>query len=208
MLKFFRPVRRGFTALLTAIGAVFLLVTLTPINRWCATTLAGPWNDPSGDVLIVLGGSNLDYGLIGGSTYWRGIYACLYFRQYRYRQIVVSGGPSGADSSAMALQRFLVSQGIPAGVIRVEPDSASTHENAEFTANLLKNTPGRKLLLTSDFHMYRASRAFARAGLDVAGVPFPDVLKRQNVWLARWPAFLDLIQEGAKIAYYCARGWI
>jgi uncharacterized SAM-binding protein YcdF (DUF218 family) len=208
MSRFFRLLRRAAVSLLAAIGALFLFATFTPIDKWWAAALAGTWHDPAGDILIVLGGSNLDYGTIGGSTYWRGVYTVLCYKQCRYGRIVATGGPPGENSSALALRRFLVSQGIPSSVIQVESDSNSTRENALFTAKLLKNTPGRKLLLTSDFHMYRASRAFRKAGLEVFTVPFPDVGKRELQWLARWPAFLDLLDETAKIAYYRARGWI
>jgi hypothetical protein len=56
--------------------------------------------------------------------------------------------------------------------------------------------------------MYRAQRAFKKAGLDVLPRPFPDVRKRAQAPLGRWEAFLDLTKETAKIAYYYLRGWI
>lgn len=136
------------------------------------------------------------------------MYAALYYRQARYSQIVLSGGPPGDSSAALALRQFLLVQGVPEEVIRLEGASRNTRENALFTAELLRNTPGRKLLLTSDYHMYRAARAFERAGLEVATLPFPDVRKRVGSWRARWPAFLDLADESLKIGYYFVRGWI
>lgn len=194
--------------ILASVGALFLLATVTPVDYWWATALSEDWNDPPGDVLIVLGGSTLDYGMVGGSSYWRGVYAALCYRQAAYRTIVVSGGPEGGSSAAMALRQFLVGQGVPEEVIQLEDRSTSTRENALYTAELLRPTPGRKMLLTSDYHMYRAVRAFRKAGLDVVSLPFPDVRKRVNSWRGRWPAFLDLVQETAKIGYYYARGWI
>ena len=199
---------RTSTRLLTAVGALFVLATVTPIDYWWATALSDNWNDPPGDVLIVLGGSTLDYGLVGGSSYWRGVYATLCYRQAGYSRIILSGGPPGESSAALALRQFLVGQGVPERVIQVEDRSSTTRENALYTAELLRGVPGRKLLLTSDYHMYRAIRSFRKAGLDVASLPFPDVRKRVNSWLGRWPAFIDLVQETAKIGYYRARGWI
>jgi uncharacterized SAM-binding protein YcdF (DUF218 family) len=84
----------------------------------------------------------------------------------------------------------------------------STHENALRVAELLARVPGRKILLTSDYHMFRAYRAFKKSGLDVLPRPFPDVRKRADGWTGRWPAFLDLILETTKIGYYRVRGWI
>jgi uncharacterized SAM-binding protein YcdF (DUF218 family) len=98
--------------------------------------------------------------------------------------------------------------GIPADAIAIESESRNTRENAVNTARLLGHVPGRKVLLTSDFHMFRARRAFLKAGLDVSSRPFPDVIKRAQRWRGRWGCFLDLIEETAKIAYYFIRGWI
>jgi uncharacterized SAM-binding protein YcdF (DUF218 family) len=194
--------------LLACIGALFVLATVTPIDFWWATALSDRWNDPPGDVLIVLGGSTIDYGLVGGSSYWRGVYAVLCYRQAHYRRVVVSGGPPGNSSAAMALRQFLSAQGVPEQVIQLEDRSTTTRENALFTAELLRGAGGRKLLLTSDYHMYRAHRAFASAGLDVIPVPFPDAIKRAQQPLQRWQVMLDLVWETAKIAYYYAHGWI
>ena len=208
MLKPLQLLWRAAVRVSATVGALFLLATITPIDYWWATALSENWNDPPGDVLIVLGGSTLDYGLVGGSTYWRAVYATLTYRQAAYRTILVSGGPEGQSSAAAALRQFLVGQGVPSRIIQLEDRSTSTRENALFASEILRGTPGRKMLLTSDYHMYRAVRAFRKAGLDVASLPFPDVRKRVNSWRGRWPAFLDLGQETVKIVYYYARGWI
>ena len=208
MMNVCRSLWRVSVRLMAAIGALFVLVTITPVDKWWASALSCDWNTPRGDVLIVLGGSTLDYGMVGGSTYWRGVYAVLCYREARYGQVVLSGGPESSESAALALRRFVLSQGVPEKVIRVESRSNSTRENALFTAALLRDTPGRKLLLTSEYHMFRASRAFRKAGLDVLTLPFPDVQKRATLWRGRWPAFLDLVLETVKIVYYRIRGWI
>ena len=72
----------------------------------------------------------------------------------------------------------------------------------------MRSERGRKVLLTSDYHMFRACRAFRKAGLEVAPRPFPDAGKRAANWLGRWPAFLDEVVETLKIGYYFVRGAI
>ena len=64
------------------------------------------------------------------------------------------------------------------------------------------------MLLTSDYHMLRAKRAFLKLGVVVQPRPIPDALKRATNWQGRWPVFLDLVSETTKILYYRARGWI
>lgn len=194
--------------ILAALGLLLLLVTFTPLDFWWATWLAGPWNGPTGDVLIVLGGSVLDDGTIGLSSYWRAVYGARAWREGGFKAIVLSGGGPPRGSAAEAMRDFLVAQGVPREVIRLETQSRSTRENAVFAKPILDGMPGRKVLLTSDFHMYRAERAFKKVGVDVLPRPFPDVRKRVQRPLGRWEAFLDLAQETAKIADYYLRGWI
>lgn len=190
------------------VGVLVVVVSLTPLVHWWATALAGPWQAPAGDVLIVLGGSLQDYGTVGGSSYWRAIYAERAWRAGGFREIVISGGEQADGNVAEAVRSFLVCQGVPPDAVRVEAASHSTRENAVNTARLLSRTPGRKVLLTSDYHMFRAIGSFRKAGLEIQSWPYPDVRKRGTRWHGRWPAFLDLVQEAAKIAYYYAQDWI
>ena len=97
---------------------------------------------------------------------------------------------------------------MPREAIQIETLSMSTHENAMRVAELLTQVRGRKVLLTSDYHMFRAYHAFKKAGLEVLPRPFPDARKRAVGWAGRWPVFLDLVMETAKIGYYRVRGWI
>lgn len=193
---------------LAAVGLLFVLVTVTPLDAWILHGLCPQWNDPHGEVLIVLGADSLP-DMIGLSTYWRCVYAVRVWRQGGFQRIVVSGGgPPGGAAIADQMRNFVVSQGVPADRIMVERESRDTHENALFTTKLLVGTPGRKVLLTSDFHTFRASRAFRKAGLNVQTRPIPDVAKLVDRWLYRWNLFVDLTTETVKAAYYFARGWI
>jgi uncharacterized SAM-binding protein YcdF (DUF218 family) len=200
-------VLRILSSSLAGLGLLVVLVTVTPLVSWWAGVLAGPWEDPKGDVLIVLGGSLLADGVMGPSSYWRSTYAVLAWREGSFHELVVSGGPPG-KSIAEPMRAFLECRGVPRSAIAIETRSRSTHENALYVTELLARVPGRKVLLTSDYHMFRAHRAFKKAGLDVLPRPFPDARKRASDWTGRWPAFLDLVVETMKIGYYYVRGWI
>ncbi len=193
---------------LALVSLVVVAVTFTPLDAWWANELAGGWNDPPGDVLIVLGGAqDSTDGIIAWDSYVRSVYAVREYRKQKFPLIVLSGG--GAPISvASAMSSFLQAQGIPATVLRLEEQSRSTRENAQFTAQLLSSVPGRKVLLTSDYHVYRALRAFHKVGVEASPRPIPDVVKRAGAVRGRWPAFLDLIEEDLKIGYYWVRGWI
>ncbi|HLK17566.1 MAG TPA: YdcF family protein [Bryobacteraceae bacterium] len=193
---------------LAALGLLMVFVTVTPIEGWWIQWLAGPWNDPQGDVLVVLGAGSVR-DVIDWSSYWRSVYAVRSWREGGFHQVLVSGGSLGGETPAAERMRdFMVSQGVPASAIQVEGDSHSTHENALRSKALLDKLPGRKVLLTSDYHMFRAVRVFHKAGIDIAPRPLPDAAKRINSWPYRWPVFWGLCLETTKIVYYYARGWI
>jgi uncharacterized SAM-binding protein YcdF (DUF218 family) len=106
------------------------------------------------------------------------------------------------------MKDFLISGGVPASAIVVEGRSRSTRENALYTKPILTALPGRKVLLTSDYHMFRARLVFRKVGIEVIGRPIPDVRKRAVHLSGRWGAFLDLCVETIKLGGYAVRGWI
>jgi uncharacterized SAM-binding protein YcdF (DUF218 family) len=198
-----RRLLRTLIYLLACLGGLVALITIAP-PRWYVNLLAGPWPAPRGAVLIVLGGDVMDNGMLGPTSYWRSLLAVLTWRDYSFRQVVLSGDLRATQP----MRDFLVCQGVPAGAILMEDRSTSTHENALFTARLVRDVPGPYVLLTSDYHMFRAHRAFAKAGLAVTPTPFADVLKTFGDPRLRWTGFVVLVSETVKIGYYWARGWI
>ena len=192
---------------LAALGALLLLISLTPIAVWCARKLAGPWDDPRGDILVVLGGGMLGDGTLGQGSLLRAQYAVRAYREGGFRLIVITGGGSPVPVSA-AMADYLLYQGVPKEAVLLETGSQSTRENALFSKRILDGLAGRKVLLTSDYHMFRAIRAFRHAGIQIEPRPVPDAIKRAQTVLGRWPAFLDVATEPAKIAWYFLRGWI
>jgi uncharacterized SAM-binding protein YcdF (DUF218 family) len=200
-------IRRIVTGCLAALGLLVVLVTATPLVSWISVWLAGPWNNPHGDLLVVLSGSSLEDGTIGLSSYWRCVYAVWAFREGGFRQILITGGGSGGTPIAVTMQRLIVFLGVPADSITVETSSTSTRENALRSVPIIERMPGKKVLLTSDYHMFRALRVFHKAGLDLKGWPYPDTGKMAATWSGRWPAFLQVMLELTKIVYYQVHGW-
>jgi uncharacterized SAM-binding protein YcdF (DUF218 family) len=193
---------RRLRALLAGLGTLVMLVTITPLTGWWGRLLSGHFNDPSGDLLVILASDDLPDGIPGVASYWRAVYGARAWHQGGFRQIVVSGRP------AASIRDFLVAEGVPMTAILLEARSNSTRENALNAKPLLDASPGRKVLLTSDYHMFRALGTFRKAGATLAPRPIPDIEKRVARWSGRWGAFLDLWVETLKIAGYYVRGWI
>jgi uncharacterized SAM-binding protein YcdF (DUF218 family) len=188
---------------MAAIGAVLVLITFTPGLRLWISILSRRPPDGKGRVLIVLGGDMLTPEIVGVTTYRRTVFALFCWREGHYETLVLSG-----QNLAIPMRGLITFYGIPREAILIESRSQNTHENALFTAQLLRDDPREKVLITSDYHMFRASRAFRRAGLNVAPLPFPDAGNRIHHRVERWPVFCVLMAETAGIAYHTLRGWI
>ena len=200
-----KAVRAGFRwlrNLLAAIGLVTVVVTVTPFVSWWARAYAGSIEQPKGDVLILLSAAADDNSGISYSSYWRARQTLLAWQTGGFKKIVVSGG------GGPGILNFLRSEGIPRDVIVAEWGSKSTRENGIATARLIEGMPGTKVLVTSDFHMYRALRVFRKLNIQVTPMAVPDVLHSTEHWNGRFQAFETMLVESAKILDYAVRGWI
>src|SRR5262249_46297521 len=142
-----------------------LIVTVTPLTGWVGHKMSGGFDDPDGDVLIVLGGAGVQDGILGHDSYLRAEYAVRAWRSGHFKQVLITGG--GNQPAAPGIRDLMVFQGVPANLITVEAASSSTRENALFSRDALRAMPGTRVLLTSDFHIFRATRVFRRAGIEV-----------------------------------------
>ncbi|KMO43805.1 hypothetical protein VQ03_06955 [Methylobacterium tarhaniae] len=98
-------------------------------------------------------------------------------RRYPKATLVFAGGSGrltgdGAVSESAVLRRHAASLGVPPERITYDDRSRNTHENAAFSAELVKPKPGERwLLVTSAWHMPRAMGCFRRAGFTVTAYP-------------------------------------
>ncbi len=192
----------------TALGVLLVVVMTTPLVYVWAHHLSGPLSPKDGKTLIVLGAAYDDEeGNLAYSSYWRAHYAVIAWRLGHFSRVIVSGG-LGPQPASKSMAEYMEHNGISKELITVEGRSSSTHENALYTAKLLGGDTDGLVLLTSDFHMWRAQRAFLKAGLKTESWPVPDAVKRSEHWPGRWGSFQDLVVESVKIAGYKVRGWI
>jgi uncharacterized SAM-binding protein YcdF (DUF218 family) len=193
-----------------ALGTLLLIITFTPLVPWTAALLATDGDDRDGDVLIVLNGATVTLsGLpsgeaLGLNSYWRTLYAVHAWRRGHFRAILLSGA-----GTRETIKPLLIAYGVPESAIMIEDRSTNTRESALFAGPVLQNSRNERLvLLTSDYHSFRAARCFARANITVHSRPCPDVLKAANSRVQRWQCAWTLAVELAKIGYYWARDWI
>ncbi len=182
--------KRMMLYILTPIIVFFLVVELIIFSAF----FEKPKEEPS--YIVVLGTTVYEHG------------PCYLLRQrlkeaakwaeaYENAQIVVTGGQGETEpfTEGSEMKRYLVEElGIPEDRIIVEEASINTFENMTFTGKILEkedaqfsyeNTP--ILVVTNNFHMYRAMQIAKKAGFEsVSGAPsgtyiflFPHYMVRE-----------------------------
>jgi len=184
---------------LLALAAFWLWLCCTPaFALWLQRCLESQYppqpaaSYAKADAIVVLGGGVVPSSKINWRTDETGVLATRIgfglqlYRDGRAPIILLSGGEHEAEQMAQALRQ----QGVPASALRTEQLSMTTHENALYSAIILKREHRRSILLvTSPMHMPRAAASFRRQGLSVIPAPALDPtaypLKMPRGW---WPA--------------------
>jgi len=193
---------RWLYRLAASLGLLFILVTATPVLKYWTDALSAPWGDANGDVMILLGAGSTAPDIISIGSYWRCVHAVTLWHSAHFRQVIISG----KEESGL-MRNFLLLNGVPAQAITLENRATSTRENALYVAELLQLGSQRVVLVTSDYHMGRALRAFREAGVEASAFPLPDAHKRFSDPQQRWDIFCLLALETGKTLYYRVRGW-
>lgn len=137
----------------------------------------------SADVIIVLG-ARVYPDRLSTSLKARLDIGLKLFRDGLAQQIIVSGG-QGADeptSEALAMQEYLLAQGVNPRAIHLEQNSYSTYDNLRFSQQImLEQGFGSALLVTSDYHVLRSRLIAWRLGIvstsAAAPLPVPATLR-------------------------------
>lgn len=184
------------------IGA--LVVLLVAGNRYVALGLVRslewrtfpPAEDVTAEAIVVLGGGTeliaeprpiVEVNGAGD----RVLYAAELYRRGAAPLIVASGGrvalfETGDSTPAEEMLFLLEFVGVPREAIMLEANSQNTHENALFSAEILKERGVQRILLvTSALHMPRALPLFEAQGLQVIPAP-ADYILSQPQWEQLW----------------------
>ena len=179
------------------LGAATIVAVLVGVGHWL--DLSDPLAHT--DAIVAISG---DTGARAESAIalWKEGYAPL---------LIFSGGSSDPQSVASAelMKRSAVAAGVPASAIVVEGTSATTEENAQRVAELMKSRGLRSaILVTSPYHQRRAAilfeREFDRAALSFRNHPADDPDWDATLWWTREPSrsltLVELAKLGALVA--------
>ena len=171
------------------ISSFILLMVFS--NTWLSSIVQYPLHAPpmpmkadeQYELGIVLGGMT-SYDRVNKEGHFnmssdRFIQVALLYKKGHIKKILASGGQNGLfleDNFREAdfIAKNLVELGIPVSDILVENQSRNTIENATFSKRLINQFGGLKskaVLITSAFHIPRATETFEQAGIPVR--PYP-----------------------------------
>ena len=167
----------GLLALLW-LGAWSLPVASHYLRGWLEAPYpaVAPAKLPQAQVIVVLGGGIRppEHGQTlpdlnsAADRVW---HAARLFHAGKAPLLVLSGGSNpavSASSEALAMRGLLTDMGVPDTALLLEEHSRNTRQNAQFTADLLRQRGvSRILLVTSALHMRRALSLFEAQGLTV-----------------------------------------
>ena len=168
----------GFARITTRVFTAVLIIGLLVVGITEAIIIHASFGNPDEQVeyMVVLGAKvNRDGPSV--SLWDRICRAYTYMEEHPDVIAVVSGG-QGTDepiTEAECMYRELVNLGIDPKRIWVEDEATSTWENLNFTLDLIEEKTGQRPaklgVLSSEYHLFRAS-LFARAcQVDFAGIP-------------------------------------
>lgn len=152
-------------------GIVYSLLVLTLIYSGTKQT---PSSTP--DTVLILGaqvkGSNKEHAYPSTSLKERLDSAIPYLNKYKETKVIVCGGKGAdePDSEANVMANYLIENGIASDRIIKEDTSTRTKENIQNA--LKKGNLGNTVIVTSNFHTYRALLLAKRLGIkEVSGLP-------------------------------------
>lgn len=157
---------------------------IAPLIFGCVLFACGAKDNADGsEKAIIVLGCGIDGEQVSPKLARRLDKAIEYFNEHPDKPVIVSGGQGAQEDipESTAMKRYLVSKGVPDGMIIEESNSTSTFENFEFSKDIADTLPGgdRIVFVTSRFHIYRASRYAAGAGFEAhhigARVPFYEL---------------------------------
>lgn len=132
--------------------------------------------DTESDYVIVLGAG------VNGNTPSRSLRERLlsaqdYLTNHPDTTAILSGGKGDNENITEALCMFnwLTENGIPAEQLRMEDQATTTEENIRYSLDLIEAETGVRptkcAVLSSSYHLYRASLLAQKEGLEMLGVP-------------------------------------
>lgn len=172
------PVFPGWVPPVRMIFTVCLCLGLLVVGITEAIIIKASFGSPREqvDYVVVLGAKVRHDG--PSVSLWDRIYAAADYLEAHPDTIAIVSGGQGADepmTEAQAMYDELIKLGVDPSRIWLEDKATSTWENLNFTLNLIEEKTGQRPaklgVLSSEYHLFRASLFTKACGVEFVGVP-------------------------------------
>jgi uncharacterized SAM-binding protein YcdF (DUF218 family)/glycosyltransferase involved in cell wall biosynthesis len=177
LLAVYRRVQRKVAMTVAVVGGAYLLVFYTPLAWKLAEPLRVEAPPRAADAIVVLAGGVGESGRPGPGYQERVKHAVDLYRAGHAPVMVFSSGFVYTFSEPEVMKALAMALGVPASAIVLETHAKSTAQNVQRVAEILRVRRSRTLILVSSpYHMRRATMVFARQApeLEMIPVPVPD----------------------------------
>ncbi len=163
------------------------------------------------DAIVVFAGGVGENGKAGGGTPERLNEAVDLYRAGYAPYLVFSSGYVYSFKEAESMRDLAVAQGVPASAIVLEQRATNTYQNVRYVDDILRDHKSKSILLVSSpYHMRRATMVWRKIAPEIAVTPTPP--PRSQFYDHTRGATLDqlrgIVYEYLAILGYWQRGWI
>lgn len=209
--RMYAAARRRTVEGLVAVAVVYGLVFYTPLLWWAASPLQKSDSPQTADAIVVFAGGVGESGKAGGGHLERLKQAVDLYKAGYAPSLILSSGYVFSFKEAEVMRALAIDQGVPADRILLEEQATNTYENVTFTSRILREHQWKRILLVSSpYHMRRATMVWHQASPDVTVIPTPPVSSQfyDHGIGASLEQVRGIIWEYAAVVSYWWRGWL
>jgi len=213
---------RGFAWLMALMAFLVLYIPSTEFgSSGLVTPLEGrhpaftPEELPNADVIVLLGGatdgeSRFGNGADLNNAADRVFMAAELYNAGKAPAILISGGsqpPNRPEAELLAAKLEVLK--IPRSALMLESKSRTTHDNAVYSAKLLKQAGHQHILLvTSGVHMRRALTLFEQQGLQVTAAATDHQLPKFDPLVPGWLPTYSRLARSSRALHEMVGYWV
>jgi len=211
LARLYRTGRQRLLQVAGVILALYLLLFYTPALWLLAAPLRVTVPPQQADAIVVFGGGVGESGNRGGGYEERVRQAVDLYQAGFANRLILSSGFVYAFREAEIMRALATSEGIPSSNTVLETRAASTRENVMFVYDILQERGwNRILLVSSPYHMRRATLTWEKLAPEVVVIPTPS--NRSRYYAHTFGASIEQVRgigrEYAALAYYWIQGWV
>lgn len=209
--RMYTAARRRTLEGLVTVAVVYALVFYTPLLWWAASPLQKSDPPQPADAIVVFAGGVGESGKAGGGHLERLKQAVDLYKAGYAPSLILSSGYVFSFKEAEVMRALAIDQGVPADRILLEEQATNTRENVTFTNNILRERQWTRILLVSSpYHMRRATMVWHKAAPDVTVIPTPPFSSQfyEHGVGASLEQVRGIVWEYAAVVSYWWRGWL